>query len=364
MSGKTLWKRILCGLLALALLGLAGCGDNAQTPSPEGGERIAAGEESSGGAGSEASAEESSEASWEGASEPASEPGGSNVPLEDLLDGFPEQEPIPVPEGKPVPLPKTDAAPNLAEYRINDGKSGVPLFDTFTACSWHQRLLEEEVKGFGEIWWFNDAPVTAMYTDRVFADGACYDGVCEFEFQDRRSPAEMAALYGVTAEELERTCMDQWPWKSWENLTYRWKFYVTIQPMAGEWFSPGWIAPEEGSYEEYLAGRIQASRERYGGDEEIDLMEMFRNGELGPKNPQPASEYQYPAFQPVEGHEGLEMALVAETPSGLPLQVRFRWKTEDGFGCWAEVPGWALERFYEHLDEWFVKVDTGTEAAE
>ncbi len=375
--GRTV-QGLIAGLL-LALLGLAGCGNNAQTPSPEGGERIAA-EESSGAAGSEAGPEESAEASWEGASEPvsgpasepvsgpasepvsgpASEPGGSNAPLEDLLDGFLEQEPIPVPEGKPVPLPKTDAVPNLDEYRPNDGKSGVPLFNAFGAYSGQQALLENEISGFGEIWWFNDAPVTAMYTDRVFADGACYDGVCEFGFQDRRSPAEMAALYGVTEEELQWSCMDQWPWNSWQNLTSGWVFYVTLQPMEGEWFCPsGWVlSTEDETFEDY-ARRVGGT-----GDGENKMLEMYLAGELGPKNPQPASQYQYPAFQPVEGHEGLEMALVAETPSGLPLQVRFRWKTEDGFGCWAEVPGWAVERFYEHLGQWFVKVDTGTEAAE
>lgn len=347
-------KRMLGGVMALVLLTLAGCGSLPQAQPQEGAERMAA---------EESSSAESSQAGSEAASQEGSEPDGSDVLPEDLPDGFPEQEPIPVPKGRPAPLPQTDAAPNLAEYRVNDGKSGVPLFNSFGAYSWHQRLLEEEVKGFGEIWWFNDGPVAEMYSDRVFADGACYNGVCQFEFQDRRDTADMAALYEVTAEELERTCMDPWPWSSWQSLAYSWKFYVTIQPMTGDWFSPGWIAPEEGTYEEYLAQRIQASRERYGGDEEIDLMEMFRKGGLGPRNPQPASEYQYPAFQPVEGHEGVEMALTAETPDGLPLQVRFRWKTEDGFGCWAEIPGWAAERFYEHLDEWFVKVDTGKEEA-
>lgn len=267
----------------------------------------------------------------------------------------------PVPTVAPMPEPEDGLTADPEDYRSSNSERGESQFSSVMAYSWNGALLREEVKGFGVVWWFNDAPVTEMYGQKVFADGVCHNGVCSFMFQDPREPEALAPLYALTGEELQWSWMDPWPWKNWCSLTREWYFYVTLQPMTGEGIGL-WATPAGGAYETYeddLQDTISKSKRFSDEESEYDLMEMYRAGQYGPKNAQPASQYQPPVFRPVEGLAGVEMAVVARTPSDQPLQVRFQWKTEDGYGCWAVVPGWAVDRFYQYFDQWFIRVDTG-----
>lgn len=204
-----------------------------------------------------------------------------------------------------------EPTPESERPKPNDGAGGVPVWSTFAEYSWNGALLED-IQGereLGDIWWVNDEPVAELYGEEVFPDGVCLDGVFHFEFNSRQDIAELAELSGFTEEELKES-------PPLSCMLRNWQFCVTCQPLTGEWFTPsGWMPPEN----------------------------------IGQAN------YRYHRWEPVEGHEGYEMDIIYDDER--PLQVWLRWKNEEGFGFWAQLPGYALDMFWEHEDEWFIKVN-------
>lgn len=223
-----------------------------------------------------------------------------------------------------------------------------------------QALLEaiRAESDLGDIWWLNGEAADQLCGEDVWADGSYHKGVFVFRFQTLEDWEEISALTGQSQEELFCRAW-RWPWETWGYMAKTWEFCVTIQPIQGEWPTPDhWIPPENRTYGDDLFGCAD------GGPESGLIPEGGGADGQSPATPQPTSQYEMPQFAPAEGHEGCEMAVVHATPEGTPRQVRFRWKTEDGFGCWAQVPGWAVDRFFEYFDQWFVKVDTGTEGTQ
>ncbi len=135
-----------------------------------------------------------------------------------------------------------------------------------------------------------------------------------------------------------------------------WEFAATYNPLPeGQWVTPNWWLPPEG-----LTGK----GEDMGADGPFPDGPYDENGNPIP-TPEPTpfpedreavEDFKFPGWRPVEGHEGYEISTVHATADGRPLQVRLRWKNEEGYGFWAQLPAHALDSFWEHEGEWFVKV--------
>lgn len=226
-----------------------------------------------------------------------------------------------------------------------------------TAYSGDTGLLNaiREEGGPGTLWWVNDGAIAQAYGGEVFPDGVYLEGVFQFKFSIPKSSEELAALAGYPEDEGRRFTRE-WPWYTWENLARNWEFFVTIQPIQGDaWPTPSLMIPSEEwpTFEDWLG---HVGDDHFGGNPALDA---YHAGELLIDDPQPVSEYVMPQFAPVEGHEGYEMAVVYALPDGTPMQVRLRWRNEEGFGFWAQLPAHALETFWEYQNQWFVRVDTG-----
>lgn len=229
---------------------------------------------------------------------------------------------------------------------------------TVAAYSWNGALLEDvqDSRELGEIWWINDDTVSGLYGEEVFADGVCHEGVFCFTFRSRQEDGELAAAAGLAEEELGLWARE-WDWPNYGYMVRGWELAVTYKPLPeGQWVTPSWWLPPEG-----LTGK---GEDMYGYLRERAL--------AGPSLPEPTplpedreavEDFRFPAWEPVEGHEGYEMAVVHTAYDGRPLQVRLRWKNEDGFGFWAQLPAHALDSFWEREGEWFLKVNaTGGES--
>ena len=206
-----------------------------------------------------------------------------------------------------------------------------------------------------ELWWINDEAVTRLYGEDTVADGACYEGVFRFTFQSPQEDSELARLAGLSEEEL-RLWAREWNWLNYGYLVRGWEFAATYNPLPeGQWVTPNWWLPPEG-----LTGK----GEDMGADGPFPDGPYDENGNPIP-TPEPTpfpedreavEDFKFPGWRPVEGHEGYEISTVHATADGRPLQVRLRWKNEEGFGFWAQLPAHALDSFWEHEGEWFVKV--------
>lgn len=206
-----------------------------------------------------------------------------------------------------------------------------------------------------ELWWINDEAVIGLYGEDTIADGACYEGVFRFTFQSPQEDSELARLAGLSEEELMLWARE-WNWMNYGYLVRGWEFAATYKPLPeGQWVTPSWWLPPEG-----LTGK----GEDMGADGPFPDGPYDENGNPIP-TPEPTpfpedreavEDFKFPGWRPVEGHEGYEIATVHATTDGRPLQVRLRWKNEEGFGFWAQLPAHALDSFWEHEGEWFVKV--------
>lgn len=206
-----------------------------------------------------------------------------------------------------------------------------------------------------ELWWINDEAVTGLYGEDTIADGVCHEGVFRFTFQSPQEDSELARLAGLSEEEL-RLWAREWNWLNYGYLVRGWEFAATYKPLPeGQWVTPSWWLPPEG-----LTGK----GEDMGADGPFPDGPYDENGNPIP-TPEPTpfpedreavEDFKFPGWRPVEGHEGYEISTVHATADGRPLQVRLRWRNEEGFGFWAQLPAHALDSFWEHEGEWFVKV--------
>ncbi len=206
-----------------------------------------------------------------------------------------------------------------------------------------------------ELWWINDEAVTELYGEDVFADGACYEGIFRFMFSSRQEDSELAALAGLTEEEL-RLWAREWDWPSYGYMVRGWELAATYEPLPeGKWVTPSWWLPpeeltgrgeEQPGYREMLGLHVGADGKPIPTPEPTPF----------PEDRQAVEDFKFPGWEPVEGHEGYEISTVHTAADGRPLQVRLRWKNEAGYGFWAQLPAHALDSFWEHEGEWFVKV--------
>ena len=214
--------------------------------------------------------------------------------------------------------------------------------------------LREESSEMGRIWWLNDQVVDAVSEEMMWTRCAYVKGVFQFEFYPSMPKEEVSQLTGISIRELFRQT-DRWPWEPKGYISQNWEFCVTIQPVNGDWPTPDhWIPPENYTYEDF-ANQVGGKGSESVPTEDIALADEFPPNT--PNNPQPTSEYEMPQFSPVKGRRGYEMAVVHTKPDGAPLQVRLRWRNEEDFGFWAQIPAYALDIFWEHQDQWFVPVD-------
>lgn len=224
-------------------------------------------------------------------------------------------------------------------------------------------LVESGVDLSGsEIWWINDEAVSALYGEDVFADGACYDGVFRFTFSSRQEDSELAAAAGLSEDELNLWARE-WSWPDYRYMARGWELAVTYEPLPeGRWVTPSWWLPPEG-----YTGK---GEDRYGYWDERALAGPFDADGNPIPTPEPTpfpedreavEDFKFPGWEPLEGHEGYEISTVHSTADGKPLQVRLRWKNEEGYGFWAQLPAHALDTFWEHEGEWFVMVGVNTD---
>lgn len=212
--------------------------------------------------------------------------------------------------------------------------------------------VQKESSELGKIWWLNDQAVDEVSGEDMWACCTYRKGAFQFDFTPVKSEEEIIELTGMSLQELERHT-DCWPWNPAGYTAQNWEFCMTIQPINGDWPTPDhWIPPKNLTYEEYIKKAFVTAP---GGSRTPE--EMVEDLGWTPNNPQPTSEYEMPQFSPVKGREGYEMAVVHTKPDGAPLQVRLRWRNEEGFGFWAQIPAHALDIFWEHQDQWFVPVD-------
>lgn len=297
-------KKIGCVLLALCM-GLAACGSDDYRSEPEAGTVVKATPEAS---------------TEEEVKRTSSEPEESAAR---------SQDPEEVEEDDPL---SSMAAYSSDEALLNDVR----------------RQVECGEAHLEQLWWVNDSVVAELFGEEVFPDGSYHNGIFLFEFSHRGDIAQLAEESGFSAEKLENTWTNAWPWARWDLLCRRWSLYATVQPMKDGWPTPrNWIPPEDRTYEE-----TKNAVARWHEDSETQVP-----ADNGPESPQPTSEYVMPEFVPVEDHPGYELAVVEEAEDGRALQVRLRWTNEEGFGFWAELPGYALEIFWEHEGEWFIPVE-------
>ena len=238
---------------------------------------------------------------------------------------------------------------------------------SFAAYSWNGALLEN-IQGEldmepGEIWWINDEPVSELYGEDVFADGACYDGVFRFMFSNRQEDSELAALAGLDEDELHLWARE-WSWPNYMYMARSWELAVTYKPLPeGKWVTPSWWLPPEG-----LTGKgegLDGSGADIAGPFDADGKPIPTPEPTPfPEDRQAAEDFRLPAWEPVEGREGYEISTVHSTADGRPLQVRLRWKNDEGFGFWAQLPAYAVDSFWEHENEWFIKVTVSGEGRE
>ncbi len=230
---------------------------------------------------------------------------------------------------------------------------------SFPAYSWNGGLLEDiqRSRDFGDIWWINDGTVSALYGEEVFADAVCDDGVFRFNFSSGQDISALAAASGFTEEELTGGWTREWPWDSWEYAARGWELAATYKPLPeGQWVTPSWWLPPEG-----LTGRGE-DMDRYwleqllGPFDEDGFPIPTPDTTPFPEDREAVEDFKFPGWRPVEEHEGYEISTVHATTDGRPLQVRLRWRNEEGFGFWAQLPAHALDSFWEHEREWFVKV--------
>lgn len=238
--------------------------------------------------------------------------------------------------------------------------------NSFGAYSWNGALLEEVTKelglGYSQLCWIDDQTVTAVFGEDVFADGACYDGVFRFTFSSRQDGSELAAAAGLSEDEL-RLWAREWSWPDYRYMARGWELAVTYEPLPeGRWVTPSWWLPPQG-----LTGK---GEDRYGYWDERALAGPYDEDGNPIPTPEPTpfpedrqavEDFRFPGWEPLEGHEGYEISTVHSTADGRPLQVRLRWKNEEGYGFWAQLPAHALESFWEHEGEWFVMVGVNTD---
>lgn len=211
-------------------------------------------------------------------------------------------------------------------------------------CYSGQEAMLEDFHRFGqnlpeEIFWIDEEAVREAFGADGYLSAMCQDGLLHFDtyYKDMDS-ADLADRYGVSQEDWENREMKSWPWYPWRRVGTRFNFFVTVrpgeEPPEPESWKP-WELPEpDDTFYELLAPSPTP----------------------GPADREPLADYQPPEWVPAEGHEGYELAVVASTDAGVPLCVRVRWQRD---GCWllAEIPGHALEAFWEQVDGLFTKVD-------
>lgn len=275
------------------------------------------------------------------------------------VDGEPETGGAGMAPGSEV----SRTAPEEPEEEPEEVEGWGEGLSSFAAYSWNGNLLEDIQKSqdFGDVWWINDEPVSALYGEEVFADGMCWDGVFRFDFGTSRDVSRLVEESGFTEEELNDCWAREWPWDSWVYMALSWQLAVTYKPLPeGKWVTPSWWLPPEGA-----TGKGEDQGPYILGlpyDENGNPIPTPEPTPI-PEDRQAVEDYQRPEWEPAEGHDGYEMAIVHAAPDGRPLQVRLRWKNEEGFGFWAQLPGYALDSFWEHEGEWFVKVNvSGTES--
>ena len=241
-----------------------------------------------------------------------------------------------------------DGVSSFAAYRWNGG--------LLKSLQFELDLVESGADLAGsELWWINDEAVTGLYGEDTIADGVCHEGVFRFTFQSPQEDSELARLAGLSEEEL-RLWAREWNWLNYSYLVRGWEFAATYKPLPeGQWVTPSWWLPPEG-----LTGK----GEDMGADGPFPDGPYDENGNpISTPEPTPFPEdreavedFKFPGWRPVEGHEGYEISTVHATADGRPLQVRLRWRNEEGYGFWAQLPAHALDSFWEHEGEWFVKV--------
>nr|WP_290463023.1 hypothetical protein [Acutalibacter muris] len=236
---------------------------------------------------------------------------------------------------------------------------------SFAAYRWNGGLLEEVTKELGpgcsQLCWIDDQTVTAVFGEEVFADGVCHEGIFKFSFYNRQEDSELAAAAGLPEEDLELWSRE-WSWQRYRNLLQSWELAVTYEPLPeGQWVTPNWWLPPEG-----LTGKGEDT----GDGPWPDIAGPFDADGNPLPTPEPTpfpedrqavEDFKFPGWEPAEGHEGYEIAAVHSTPDGRPLQIRLRWKNEEGYGCWVQIPAYALDTFWEHEGEWFVMVGVNTD---
>lgn len=230
---------------------------------------------------------------------------------------------------------------------------------SFAAYSWNGALLEDIQReldlGESEIWWINDEAVAALCGEDVFADGTCYDGVFRFDFSLQQEDSELAAAAGLTEDELKLWARE-WSWPGYGYMVRGWELAVTYKPLPeGQWVTPSWWLPPEGltgkgenlyGFGADIAGPFDADGKPIPTPEPTPF----------PEDRQAVEDFRFPGWEPLEGREGYEISTVHTAADGRPLQVRLRWKNEEGFGFWAQLPAHTLDSFWEHEGEWFIKV--------
>ena len=236
---------------------------------------------------------------------------------------------------------------------------------SFGAYSWNGALLEEVTKELGpgcsQLCWIDDQTVTAVFGEEVFADGVCHEGIFQFSFYSRQEDSKLATAAGLPEENLDLWSRE-WSWQRYRNLLQSWELAVTYEPLPeGQWVTPNWWLPPEG-----LTGKGEDT----GDGPWPDIAGPFDADGTPLPTPEPTpfpedrqavEDFKFPGWEPAEGHEGYEIAAVHSTPDGRPLQIRLRWKNEEGYGCWVQIPAYALDTFWEHEGEWFVMVGVNTD---
>ena len=297
-------QQLLCGVLALILLGLAGCGDG-----------MTGGEE----AGSVPSQ-------------------AGEVPRTSAPEPTPTQEPSPTPY---VYDPTVSTGMDL--YDMNDPDEEDRLLRQFREYGWN---LPDE------IYWLDWDALDQRMGMKVIGN-ACSDGVLYFDCTTgwATNSKELGALYGLTEEEMELGKMSRWPWEDWRFLAIDFALYVTVRPQEEAPMLKGWLLPDPEKFSEWEFWEDAV----YSGALQEEGRPTPRPTPVGYTR-EHLEDYQYPAWEPVEGHEGVETAVVETLPNGRILSARVRWQQE-GFWFLAEVPGHLLDSFLENAPALWEKVE-------
>lgn len=249
---------------------------------------------------------------------------------------------------------------DLNQYRVDssseeDGRSASWAYDPVVSSPYYsgQEAMLEDFQRFGqnlpaEIFWIDEAAVREAFGVDGYLSATCRDGLLHFDtYYQEPDGADLAEQYGVSLEEWESREMKSWPWSPWRLVGTQFNFFAAVRPEEEPPEPESWKPrelPDKYSGERLLAGPY---------DEEGNLLPT---PSPKPVDREALADYQPPEWAPVTGHEGYEAAVVASTDAGIPLCVRVRWQRE-GFWFLAEIPGHALDAFWEHEDGLFMKVD-------